>query len=108
MFYYTDVERPSFGVTCPSDIKRYADLAKNFTTINWSQLVATDNSGVVANVTERGVPTANRFHEGRHEVIYNASDTAGNFKICKFYVTVESKLFTTDTEIDQSSCRASG
>jgi len=99
MCYYTDVERPSFGVTCPSDIKRYADIAKNYTTINWSPVVATDNSGVVVNVTNHGVLTGNRFHEGRHEVIYNASDAAGNYKICKFHVTVESKLFRIDTEL---------
>ena len=87
------MERPSFGVTCPSNIKHYADKAKNYTTVNWSPVVATDNSGMVPRVTEYGVPTANRFYQGRHQVTYNASDTAGNYKVCVFFVTVEGKTF---------------
>ncbi|XP_067018332.1 uncharacterized protein [Acropora muricata] len=84
-----DVERPSFGVTCPSNIKQYADRSKNYTTVNWAPVVATDNSGVVPSVTEYGVPAANRFYRGRHRVTYNASDTAENYKVCVFFVTVE-------------------
>jgi len=85
------VERPSFGVTCPSDIKHYADKAKNYTTVNWATVVATDNSGVVLSLVEYGVPTANRFYQGRHQVTYNATDAAGNYKVCMFYVAVEGK-----------------
>jgi len=86
------VERPSFGVTCPNDIKLYADRAKNYTTVTWDSVNATDNSGVAPNVVKYGVPFANRFYQGRHEVIYNASDEAGNYRICKFHVTIEGKL----------------
>ena len=86
------MERPSFGVTCPEDIKRYADWAKNYTTVTWSPVVAVDNSGVVPNVAEYGMPIANRFYQGRHEVIFNASDEAGNYRICQFHVTIEGKL----------------
>jgi len=86
------VERPSFGVTCPKSIKRYADMGKNYTAVTWASVVATDNSGVVPNVVKYGVPIANRFYQGRHEVIYNASDEAGNYRICKFHVTIEGKL----------------
>ena len=90
------MERPLFGVTCPSsDINRYADRAKNYTTVNWPPVIATDNSGMATNVTQHGVPTGNKFYEGRHEVIYNASDAAGNYRICRFHVTVKSKLFFT-------------
>ena len=91
------MERPSFGVTCPSNIRQYADRAKNYTTVNWAPVVATDNSGVVPTVTEYGVPTANRFYQGRHRVTYNASDTAGNYKVCVFFVTVEGKPFLIGT-----------
>ncbi|KAJ7360022.1 hypothetical protein OS493_019110 [Desmophyllum pertusum] len=42
-----DIETPSFGLTCPSDIRRYADKAKNYTTVNWPPVVVTDNSGLV-------------------------------------------------------------
>ena len=104
-----DVERPSFGVTCPSsDIKRYADSAKNYTTVNWPPVIATDNSGMATNVTQRGVPTGNKFYEGRHEVIYNASDAAGNYRICRFHVTVESKLSTLILSNGRSSCKTNG
>ena len=100
-----DVERPSFGGTCPSDIKRYADRTKNYTTVTWTQVVATDNSGVVPNVTEYGVPTANRFYEGRHRVTYNASDSAGNHKVCTFIVTIEGKPFTIGTLLTNLSIK---
>ena len=92
------MERPSFGVTCPSNIKHYADRAKNYTTVNWAPVIATDNSGVVSRMTEYGVPTANGFYQGRHRVTYNASDTAGNYKVCVFFVTVEGKPFSIGTE----------
>lgn len=105
----SDVERPLFGGTCPSsDIKRYADRAKNYTTVNWPPVVATDNSGRVANVTKLGLPTGSKFYEGRHEVIYNASDAAGNYRICKFHVTVESKLFTLILSTGRSSSKTNG
>ena len=85
----TDVESPSFGATCPSDIKRYADKAKNYTTVNWAPVVATDNSGVTPSISSSGVKML--YHKGRHLVMYNASDETGNYKICKFYVIVEGK-----------------
>ena len=81
---------PSFGLTCPNDIKRYADKAKNYTEITWPPVVATDNSGITPNVTITGVESI--YYKGNHEIVYNATDEAGNYKICKFYVTVEGKL----------------
>lgn len=86
------MERPSFGLTCPSDIEQYADKSKNYTTINWSPVVATDNSGMPPTVTSIGVEST--YYEGKHEVIYKATDEAGNSKICRFHVAVKSKLFT--------------
>ena len=104
-----DVERPSFGDTCPSsDIKRYADRSKNYTTVDWPPVVATDNSGKATSVTQHGVPTENKFYEGRHDVFYNASDAAGNYRICKFQVTVQSKLFTLILSNNRFSCKTNG
>ncbi|KAJ7360016.1 hypothetical protein OS493_019104 [Desmophyllum pertusum] len=82
-----DIETPSFGLTCPSDIRRYADKAKNYTTVNWPPVVVTDNSGLVPSVTSTGAMSI--YYKGKHVVMYNASDEAGNYKICKFHVTVE-------------------
>lgn len=86
------MESPSFGVTCPKDIKRFADKAKNYTTVKWATVVATDNSGIVPTVTSSGV--ANIYYKGRHLVVYNASDAEENYRVCKFYVTVDGKMFT--------------
>ncbi|XP_068689881.1 uncharacterized protein [Montipora foliosa] len=82
-----DVESPSFGVTCPSDIKRFADRGKNFTAATWPTVIATDNSGVVPTVTKSGEKSI--FYRGRHLVSYNATDKAGNYKTCAFFVNVE-------------------
>ena len=83
------MESPSFGSTCPYDIKRYADRAKNYTAVSWPAVVATDNSGVTPNVFSTGV--TNIYHTGRHTVTYNVSDEAGNSRICKFYVFIEGR-----------------
>lgn len=85
-----DVESPSFGVTCPSDIKRFADRGQNYTTVNWNPVIATDNSGVAPNVTTSGVKSI--YVKGKHLVMYKASDEAGNSKICKFHVSVLGRL----------------
>ena len=83
------MESPSFGVTCPSDIRRFADRGKNYTTVTWDPVIATDNSGVAPNVTVSGVKST--YVQGRHLVMYHATDEAENYKACKFYVTVEGK-----------------
>ena len=84
------MERPSFGSTCPYDIKRYADRAKNYTAVSWPPVIATDNSGVTPSVLSTGVTSI--YYTGRHTVTYNASDEAGNSRICKFYVIIEGKM----------------
>ena len=84
------MERPSFGSTCPYDIKRYADRAKNYTAVSWPPVKATDNSDVTPNVVSTGVTSI--YYTGRHTVTYNASDEAGNSRICKFYVIIEGKM----------------
>ena len=91
LILFADVESPSFGFTCPSGINSYADKGRNYTQVSWPPVIATDNSGLAPTVTSRGVQVI--YYNGKHEVTYNASDVAGNFKICKFHITVESKLF---------------
>lgn len=51
---------------------------------------AIDNSGIIPVVMISGKRSI--YYEGRHEIVYNATDNTGNYKICKFYVTVEGKL----------------
>ena len=83
------MERPSFGSTCPSDIKRFADKAKNYTAVTWGPVIATDNSGVTPKISVSGKKSL--YYEGKHLIMYNAQDESGNNKSCKFYVTVEGK-----------------
>ena len=85
----SDVESPSFGLTCPGDIKRFAERAKNYTTITWSEVEATDNSGVTPTVTVTGV--RRMYYVGKHLIVYKARDEARNFKLCQFHVTIEGK-----------------
>ncbi|PFX23104.1 Uncharacterized protein K02A2.6 [Stylophora pistillata] len=81
-----DEESPSFGFTCPSDIKRYADKGKNYTTLTWPTVVATDNSGKKPNLSSSGVKSV--YYNGKHEVVYNASDDSMNYKICRFHILI--------------------
>ena len=83
------MESPSFGLTCPGDIKRFAERAKNYTTITWSEVEATDNSGVTLTVTVTGV--RRMYYVGKHLIVYKARDEARNFKLCQFHVTIEGK-----------------
>lgn len=83
------MESPSFGLTCPGDIKRFAERAKNYTSITWSEVEATDNSGVTPTVTVTGV--RRMYYVGKHLIVYKARDEARNFKLCQFHVTIEGK-----------------
>ena len=83
------METPSFGFTCPSDIKHYADRAKNYTTVIWSKVIATDNSGVTPTMSVSGLRSI--YYTGRHLVVYKARDDSGNYNLCSFYVTVLGK-----------------
>ncbi|PFX23088.1 Fibropellin-1 [Stylophora pistillata] len=87
MCFYEDVESPSFGLTCPRNIRKYADWARNYTTITWPPVIASDNSGEAPNVISVGVTGI--YYRGKHQVFYNATDQAGNYKICTFFITVE-------------------
>ena len=86
-----DRESPSFGRTCPDGFRTTADKGKSYTTVSWPPVVATDNSGIDPVVTSSGVTP--KYYKGKHLVVYNASDQAGNFKICQFYISVDGRLF---------------
>ena len=87
---FLDKESPSFGKTCPDGFRTTADKGKSYTTVSWPPVVATDNSGVNPVVSSSGVTP--KYYIGKHLVKYNASDQAGNFKICQFYISVDGKL----------------
>ena len=86
-----DIEDPSFGETCPSPRKTYADKGKTTTLEIWGPVTATDNSDEVNVTVSPQVTSPHMFSEGQHTVVYTATDPSGNKKLCYFKVTVQGK-----------------
>ena len=55
--------------------------------VNWTEPVATDNSGLSPKVTTN-YHSPQRFGEGAHVIVYNAMDQSGNKATCTFTVVV--------------------
>lgn len=86
-----DVQSPSFGVTCPaSSFLAYTELGRFSAQVNWTEPVATDNSGVPPAVTSNYQPPQ-RLSEGIHVIMYTAVDQSGNTATCDFTVKVVGK-----------------
>ena len=89
--YIADVRAPSFGVTCPaSSILAYAERGRFSAQVNWTEPVATDNSGVPPAVTSNYQPPQG-LSQGIHVIIYTAVDQSGNTATCDFTVKVVGK-----------------
>ena len=88
---FADVLSPSFGVTCPaSSFLAYAERGRFSAQVNWTEPVATDNSGVSPAVTSNYQPPQ-ELSQGIHVIIYTAVDQSGNTAICDFTVKVAGK-----------------
>lgn len=86
-----DVQSPSFGVTCPaSSFFAYTERSRFSAQVNWTEPVATDNSGVPPAVTSNYQPPQ-RLSQGIHVIIYTAVDQSGNTATCDFTVKVVGK-----------------
>lgn len=57
--------------------------------VTWLPASATDNSGVVINLTSDLRP--GQYEVGQHVVTYTATDEAGNIGDCSFTLTILSK-----------------
>ena len=55
--------------------------------MNWTEPVATDNSGVAPTVTSN-YQSPQRFSQGTHDITYFAVDQSGNKATCTFTVKV--------------------
>ena len=87
-FFNLDSQPPSFGVSCPrSPLLAYAERDKFTALVNWTEPVATDNSGVAPNVTSN-YQSPQRFSQGTHVITYAAVDQSGNKATCTFTVKV--------------------
>ena len=88
-YYLSDVTRPSFGNSCPADIR--VDIRHNSTVIvNWTQPFAIDNSNIAPTISV--VPPDAKPPYAMNEttiILYVAADNAGNIAQCSFEVIVE-------------------
>ena len=91
----SDSQPPTFGVSCPeSPITAYAERDKFTALVNWTEPVATDNSGVAPTVTSN-YQSPQRFSQGTHVITYTAVDQSGNKATCTFTVYVTgNKIFS--------------
>ena len=84
-----DQEPPVFTY-CPSDIVM-DNLTSFDVTINWQQPTVTDNSGLAPSLSFNRQSGDNFTVPGSYEVLYNATDEAGNEATCSFRITLKSK-----------------
>ncbi|MDF2157820.1 HYR domain-containing protein [Algoriphagus sp. CAU 1675] len=71
---------------CPSDINVSNDSGNCGAVVTWTEPIATDNSGSVSLISN--YEPGSIFPVGTTEVIYTATDAAGNQSICRFNVIV--------------------
>lgn len=65
----------------------YAEWDKFSAVVNWTEPVATDNSGLSPKVTTN-YHSPQRFGKGAHVIVYTAMDQSGNKATCTFRVVV--------------------
>lgn len=87
-FHIADVLPPSFGLKCPaSPLLVYAERDMFSAEVNWTEPLATDNSGFTPRVTSNYQPPQ-RLSQGIHVIIYTAEDQSMNKATCSFTVKV--------------------
>ncbi|KAJ7360017.1 hypothetical protein OS493_019105 [Desmophyllum pertusum] len=94
-----DVTAPVFS-NCSPNIVATADRGTTSTHVTWSHPSATDNSGVIPNITHSGKQPGQLFPAGEHNIRYLASDKTGNVAECKF------KVFVIEAAINRSNWRS--
>ena len=88
-FVFLDTMRPSFGSTCPGDIKLSLPKKESSMMVSWVAPTATDNSGMRPNVTvSPAISSPLKMTVGRRTVSYVAVDGVGNEASCTFTLEV--------------------
>ena len=95
--HLADIFPPTFGATCPSSsFVVYAERGLFSAQVNWTEPVASDNSGVKPTVISKYQPLQ-RFDQGTHVITYIAVDQSGNKATCSFTIDVtgskQTKIF---------------
>ncbi|KAK2557468.1 Low-density lipoprotein receptor-related protein 6, partial [Acropora cervicornis] len=84
----TDSQAPSFDGSCPWNLLlSYAEKGFFSALVNWTNPVATDNSGLTPKVTSN-FQSPQTFSQGNHVITYTAEDKSGNKATCTFTVKV--------------------
>lgn len=87
----SDILPPIFGATCPSSpLIVYAERGLFSNQVNWTEPVATDNSGFPPAVTSNYQPLQ-RLSQGTYVIVYTAVDQSGNKATCSFTVKVKGR-----------------
>ncbi|XP_033211055.1 sushi, von Willebrand factor type A, EGF and pentraxin domain-containing protein 1-like isoform X2 [Belonocnema kinseyi] len=82
-----DTTPPS--LTCPENMKTTTLLGKNYTLVNWTIPIASDNSEIIPTVWSKpDVTFPWKAEIGLHVITYLAQDESGNQIKCKFFVNV--------------------
>ena len=90
MYYYLDTEPPVF-TDCPNDVM-HDDITTTEKRIDWQRPTVTDNSGYPPSVSSNRQSGYLFFVPGSYEVLYTATDAAGNVaKTCSFRITLKRK-----------------
>ncbi|XP_067049064.1 sushi-repeat-containing protein SRPX-like [Acropora muricata] len=87
-FQCQDTQPPSFGYSCPSSQRVYADRGKTTAMVSWEPVQATDNDRATVSASP-AVTSPHEFTEGNHTVIFTAVDPSQNTKFCHFRVNVQ-------------------
>ena len=90
ILYILDKEKPILD-NCPTDQTQTTEPGKPVRMVQWSQPVATDNSGVIQTVS-CDVKSGTDFAIGQTKVTCTVIDGYGNNNKCTFHIDVIGKL----------------
>ena len=86
----SDDEDPKFSVDSINNIDQGTDTGQSYATVTWTVPTASDNSGnnPTVSVTPSNFNPPIQLNDGTYNVIYTATDTAGNTATLSFTITV--------------------
>ena len=89
LLYFSDTQPPSFGSSCPNSTTFSLPKSENSMIVDWTAPTATDNSGMVQNISVMPVVLPPiRMTIGEKNITYTAVDKEGNIASCSFIIRV--------------------
>jgi large repetitive protein len=81
-----DVQAPD--IICPPNIVKNTDPNSCASVTTFATATASDNCGSTSVTRMSGLPSGSAFPRGANNVVFRASDIAGNIKLCTLVVTI--------------------